>query len=187
MTFDVIEWCHLLCDCGFESHCGRWSKFGFSSTILNNTCKPLNSTLDNPLSDKFFELFQSVYEKQLTMLKKLHVQKSKVDKRLKSMKTWRRLSNVLFVTTFSTILICSVVLVIVAVPPLATTLSTTIGYNACGSCYSSIRIDGKGEMMSAMQVGSYIVIKDFDTIKVLVDKLGSEMESSRTRTDSSIW
>ncbi|KAI3747940.1 hypothetical protein L6452_10693 [Arctium lappa] len=141
--------------------------------------------LDSPFSDEFFELFQSVYNKQLTMLKKLQIQKSKVDKKLKSLKTWRRLSNVIFVTTFSTVLICSVVAAAVAAPPLVTALAAAaaVPLGSMGKWVNSLwkkyekEFRDQREMMSAMQIGNYIVIKDLDNIKALVDKLGTEMES----------
>ncbi|KAJ0469371.1 hypothetical protein HanRHA438_Chr14g0662531 [Helianthus annuus] len=147
--------------------------------------------LDNPFTDEFFQLFQSVYEKQMTMLKNIQNQKGKVDKKLKLTKTWRRLSNVIFVTTFSTVLICSVVAAAVSAPPLVTALAAAaaVPLGSMGKWVSSLWKkyekefrDQKG-VMSAMQVGSYIVIKDLDNIKVLVDKLGADMESMLQSAD----
>ncbi|KVI09014.1 UPF0496 protein 1-like [Cynara cardunculus var. scolymus] len=141
--------------------------------------------LDSPFSNEFFELFQSVYKKQLTMLKKLQIQKGKVDNKLKSIKTWRRLSNVIFVTTFSTVLICSVVAAAVTAPPLVTALAAAMAVplGSMGKWVNSLwkkyekEFRDQREMMSAMQIGNYIVIKDLDNIKALVDKLGTEMEN----------
>ncbi|KAJ6378722.1 hypothetical protein OIU78_028865 [Salix suchowensis] len=59
----------------------------------------------DPFTPQFFPLFQSVYEQQVSMLKKLLSRKKKLDKKLKSMKTWRRVSNVLFVSAFVSVLI----------------------------------------------------------------------------------
>ncbi|KAJ0083673.1 hypothetical protein Patl1_30198 [Pistacia atlantica] len=52
----------------------------------------------NPSTKEFFTLFQLVYKQQLSMLQKF--QRRKLDKKLKSMKTWRMVSNVLFVSVF---------------------------------------------------------------------------------------
>lgn len=149
---------------------------------------------DNPFSVEFFELFQSVYEKQLTMLKKLQIQKGKVDKKMKSMKTWRRLSNVMFVTAFSTVLICSVVAAAVAAPPVVTALAAAaaVPLGSMGKWVNSLwkkyerEFKDQREMMSAMQIGSYIVIKDLDNIKALADKMGTGMEGMLQNTDFAI-
>nr|XP_043634278.1 UPF0496 protein At4g34320-like [Erigeron canadensis] len=150
--------------------------------------------LDGPFSGEFFELFQQVYKKQVTMLKKLQTQKGKVDKKLKSMKTWRRLSNVLFVATFSTVLICSVVAAAVAAPPLVTALAAAVAVplGSMGKWVNSLwkkyehEFRDQREMISAMQVGNYIVIKDLDNIKALVDKLGDEMKGMMGNVDFAV-
>ncbi|XP_031253164.1 UPF0496 protein 1-like isoform X2 [Pistacia vera] len=43
----------------------------------------------NPFTEEFFTLFQLVYKQQLSMLQKLQRRKRKLDKKLKSMTTWR--------------------------------------------------------------------------------------------------
>lgn len=140
--------------------------------------------LDSPFSEQFFEFFQLVYKKQVSMLKKLQVQKSKVDKKLKSAKVWKRLTNVIFVITFSTVLICSVVAAAVSAPPLVTALAAAaaVPLGSMGKWVNSLwkkyetELKGQKEMINAMRLGNHIVIKDLDNIKVLVDKLGVEME-----------
>ncbi|KAD0968775.1 hypothetical protein R6Q59_008260 [Mikania micrantha] len=149
---------------------------------------------DGPFSNEFFELFQSVYEKQLTMLTKLQTQKGKIDKKLKSTKTWRRLSNVIFVTTFSTVLICSVVAAAVSAPPLVTALAAAaaVPLGSMGKWINSLwkkyekEFKDQREMMRSMQIGSYIVIKDLDNIKALVDKLGADMENMSQNADFAV-
>ncbi|XP_071709445.1 UPF0496 protein 1-like [Rutidosis leptorrhynchoides] len=147
---------------------------------------------DSPFNTEFFELFQSVYNKQVTMLKRLQIQKGRVDKKIKSSKTWRRLSNVIFVTAFSTVLICSVVAAAVSAPPLVTALvaaavAVPVGsmgkwVNTLWNKYEKVFRDQK-DMISAMQVGSYIAIKDLDNVKALVDKLVDDMENMLKNVD----
>lgn len=140
--------------------------------------------LDGPFSDEFFDLFQSVYRQQLLMLKKLQVQKGRADRKLKNAKTWRKLTNVIFVITFSTVLICSVVAAAVAAPPLVIALAAaaSVPLGSMGKWVNSLwkkyesELKSQREMISAMRMGNYIVIKDLDNIKALVDKLGVEME-----------
>ncbi|KAI3500571.1 hypothetical protein L2E82_19081 [Cichorium intybus] len=140
--------------------------------------------LEGPFSEEFFELFQSVYKQQLTMLKKLQIQKGKVDKKLKSAKTYRKLTNMIFVITFSTVLICSVVAAAVAAPPVVTALAAAaaVPLGSMGKWVNSLwkkyetELKGQREMISSMRMGNLIVIKDLDNIKALVDKLGIEMQ-----------
>ncbi|CAH1439603.1 unnamed protein product [Lactuca virosa] len=140
--------------------------------------------LEGPFSEEFFELFQSVYKQQLSMLKKLQIQKGKVDKKLKSAKTWRKLTNMIFVITFSTVIICSVVAAAVAAPAVLTALAAAaaVPLGSMGKWVNSLwkkyetELKGQREMISSMRMGNLIVIKDLDNIKALVDKLGIEMQ-----------
>ncbi|XP_076888424.1 UPF0496 protein At4g34320-like [Bidens hawaiensis] len=141
-------------------------------------------SLDAPFTEQFFELFHSVYRQQVSMLKKLQIQKVKVDKKLKSVKAWKRLSNVIFVVTFTTVLICSVVAAAVAAPAIVTALAAAAAVplppmgkwvNSLWKKYE-VELRGQREMINSMRIGNRIVIKDLDNIKALVDKLGVEME-----------
>ncbi|XP_076930842.1 UPF0496 protein At4g34320-like [Bidens hawaiensis] len=150
--------------------------------IINHFTK--FESLDAPFTEQFFELFHSVYKQQVSMLKKLQIQKVKVDKKLKSVKAWKRLSNVIFVVTFSTVLICSVVAAAVAAPAIVTALAAAaaVPLPPMGKWVNSLwkkyeaELRGQREMINSMRIGNRIVIKDLDSIKVLVDKLGVEME-----------
>nr|GEY73787.1 uncharacterized protein [Tanacetum cinerariifolium] len=123
-------------------------------------------------------------EVEVKMLKKLQVQKGKVDKKMRNVETWRRLCNVIFVVTFSTVLICSVVAAAVSAPPLVTALAAAaaVPLGSMGKWVNSLwkkyetELKGQRELINAMRMGSFIVIKDLDNIKALVDKLGVEME-----------
>ncbi|KAF9678372.1 hypothetical protein SADUNF_Sadunf07G0028200 [Salix dunnii] len=58
----------------------------------------------DPFTPQFFALYELVHEQQVSMLKKLQSRKKKLDEKLKSMETWRRVSNVLFVSAFVSVL-----------------------------------------------------------------------------------
>ena len=77
----------------------------------------------DPFSDEFFKLFQSVYEQQVVMLEKLQIKKSKLDKKMKSVKAWKKVSMIIFAATFTAVLICSVVAAALAAPPVLTALA----------------------------------------------------------------
>lgn len=134
---------------------------------------------------EFVVLFQSIYKKQMVMLSKLQTEKLRLDRKLKSMKKWRKLSNVLFVVTFTTILICSVVAAAVAAPPVLTALAAAaaVPFGSMGKWVNSVwkkyesEVKEKQEFIGAMEFGTFIVIKDLDNIRVLVDKLETKMES----------
>ncbi|XP_050206954.1 UPF0496 protein At2g18630 isoform X2 [Mercurialis annua] len=139
----------------------------------------------DPFNEEFFTLFQSVYKQQVSMLQKLQLRKKKLDKKMKSMKTWRMVSNVLFVSAFVSVLIFSVVAAAIAAPPvviaLASALAVPIGSVGkwCNSLWSNYtkELKGQKEIVSSMQVGTFIAIKDMDNIRVLVAKLEVEIES----------
>uniref|UniRef100_A0A6N2LQF4 Uncharacterized protein n=1 Tax=Salix viminalis TaxID=40686 RepID=A0A6N2LQF4_SALVM len=57
----------------------------------------------DPFTPQFIALFESVYVQQVSMLKKLQSRQKKLDEKLKSVQTWRKVSNVFEVGTFVTI------------------------------------------------------------------------------------
>nr|XP_009388042.1 PREDICTED: UPF0496 protein 1-like [Musa acuminata subsp. malaccensis] len=133
----------------------------------------------DPFTEEFFRVFQSVYRQQLLMLEKLQLRKNKLDKKLKSIKAWRTLSSIIFAATFAAVIICSVVAAAVAAPPVAAALAAaaSIPIGSMGKWIDSLLNDyqnalkGQKEVLSSMQVGTFIAIKDMDSIRVLIDKL----------------
>lgn len=144
----------------------------------------------DPFTEEFFKAFQSVYRQQILMLEKLQLRKMKLDKKLKSVKAWRKLSSIIFASAFAAVLICSVVAAAVAAPPVAAALAaaTSIPVGSMGKWFDSLwknyedTLRGQKEVMGAMQAGTYIAIKDLDGIRVLIDrveiKMGSLVESA---------
>lgn len=139
----------------------------------------------DPFTEEFFQIFQSVYRQQMSMLEKLQLRKNKLDKKLKYVHAWRKLSSVIFVATFAAVLICSVVAAAMAAPPVAAALAaaTAIPVGSMGKWIDSLwknyenALKGQKEVLSSMQVGTYVAIKDLDNIRVLVDRLEIEIES----------
>ncbi|PKI66174.1 hypothetical protein CRG98_013427 [Punica granatum] len=137
----------------------------------------------DPFTEEFFMLFQSVYKQQLVMLEKFRVRKRKLDKKLKSAEAWTRVSNVIFVAAFVSALIFSVVAAAMAAPPVITALAGAISApigsvgkwcNSLLKNYQSV-IKAEREIVSSMQVGTYVVIKDMDSIRILVNKFEIEI------------
>ncbi|KAK2978344.1 hypothetical protein RJ640_016446 [Escallonia rubra] len=139
----------------------------------------------DPFTEEFFQIFQSVYRQQMLMLEKLQMRKSKLDKKLKSVHAWRKLSSVIFAATFAAVLICSVVAAAMAAPPVAAALAaaSSVPLGSMGKWIDSLfknyetAVRAQKEVISSMQVGTYIAIKDLDSIRVLIDRLEIEIES----------
>ncbi|KAL2490712.1 UPF0496 protein [Abeliophyllum distichum] len=145
----------------------------------------------DPFTEEFFQNFQSVYRQQVLMLEKLQLRKNKLDKKLKYIRAWRKVSSIIFAATFAAVLICSVVAAAMAAPPVAAALAaaTSIPLGSMGKWINSLlknyenAIKGQKEILNYMNVGTYVTIKDLDSIRVLIDRLETEIESLLKNAD----
>ncbi|KAE9448528.1 hypothetical protein C3L33_19547, partial [Rhododendron williamsianum] len=148
----------------------------------------------DPFTEEFIQVFQSVYKHQILMLDKLKLRKKKLDKKLKYIHAWRKVSSIIFAATFAAVLICSVVAAAMAAPPVAAALAaaTSIPLGSMGRWIDSLwknyetALKGQKEVLSFMQVGTYVAIKDLDNIRVLIDRLEIEIESLMHNADFAI-
>jgi hypothetical protein len=139
----------------------------------------------DPFTEEFFVAFQAVYRQQLTMLEKLQQRKHRLDKKVKAIKAWRRVSSIIFATTFAAVLICSVVAAAIAAPPVAAALAAaaSVPVGSMGKWIDSLlkgyqdALRGQKEVVSSMQVGTFISIKDLDGIRVLINRVEMEISS----------
>lgn len=139
----------------------------------------------DPFTKEFFRIFQAVYRNHVTMLEKLQLRKSKLDKKLRYLHAWRKVSSMIFAATFAVILICSVVAAAVAQPHVAGALAAAASIPVCsvGKWIDSLlknyenAVKGQKETIVAMQVGTGLVISDLENIRVLVDRLEIEIQS----------
>ncbi|KAL6640907.1 hypothetical protein ACP70R_019088 [Stipagrostis hirtigluma subsp. patula] len=139
----------------------------------------------DPFTADFFAAFQAVYRQHLAMLGKLRQRKRRLDRRIRSVRAWRRVSGVVFVTTFAALLVCSVVAAAIAAPPVAAALAAaaSLPVGSVGKWVDSLlkqyqdALHGHKEAVSAMQVGTFIAIEDLDGIRVLVDRLEVQLGS----------
>jgi hypothetical protein len=145
----------------------------------------------DPFTNEFFILFQVVYTNQVSMLEKLQKRKRKFDRKLKNLKSWRRVSNVLFVSAFVAVLIFSVVAAAISAPPVITALAGALAVPIgsvgkwCNQLWKRTEneLRGQRDLVLNMWTGTFITIKDMDTIRVLVGKLEIEMESLMQSAD----
>ncbi|KAM1151896.1 hypothetical protein FF1_034560 [Malus domestica] len=141
--------------------------------------------IGDPFTEEFFQIFQSIYKQQILMLEKLQMRKNKLDKKLKCINAWRKVTGMIFVATFAAVLICSVVAAAMAAPPVAAALAaaSSIPVGSMGNWIDSLwknyenALRGQKEVISSMQVGTYVAIKDLDNIRVLIDRLEIDIES----------
>ncbi|GAV67107.1 DUF677 domain-containing protein [Cephalotus follicularis] len=145
----------------------------------------------DPFTEEFFQIFQSVYRQQMLMLEKLQLRKNKLDKKLKYIHAWRKVSSIIFVATFASVLICSVVAAAMAAPPVAAALAaaTSIPLGTMGKWIDSLwknyenALKGQKLVISSMQAGTYVAIKDLDNIRVLIDRLEIDIEALMQTAD----
>ncbi|XP_058069137.1 UPF0496 protein 1-like [Magnolia sinica] len=145
----------------------------------------------DPFTEEFFQIFQSIYKQQISMLEKLQLRKSKIDKKLKSAKTWRKVSCIIFASAFVAVVICAVVTAAVAAPPVAAAVAAaaSVPLGSMGKWFNSlwknyeVALKGEKEIIGSMWVGTFVAIKDMDTIRALVDHLEIEVESLLQNAD----
>ncbi|XP_073292703.1 UPF0496 protein At4g34320-like [Primulina huaijiensis] len=148
----------------------------------------------DPFTEEFFQSFHAVHKRQMVMLERLQIKNSKLDKTLKSVHTWRKISSIIFAATFAAVLICSVVAASIAAPPVAAALAaaTSIPLGSMGKWIDSLldnyenAVKGQKEIINSMTVGTYVTIKDLDSIHVLINKLELQIESLLENADFAI-
>ncbi|XP_047974875.1 UPF0496 protein At4g34320-like [Salvia hispanica] len=139
----------------------------------------------DPFTDEFYKMFQSVQQQQMQMLRKLQKKKRKLDKKLNCIKSWRKISSVIFAATFAAVLICSVVAAAMAAPPVAAALAaaTAVPVGSMGKWIDSLMkgyeaaVKGEKEMVNCMNVGTFVTIKDLESIRAMIERVEVEMEA----------
>ncbi|KAJ0959926.1 hypothetical protein J5N97_000303, partial [Dioscorea zingiberensis] len=106
-------------------------------------------TAGDPFTEEFFQI----------CLRSCIFRKNKLDKKLKYINAWRKVSSIIFVATFAAVLICSVVAAAMAALPRCSS-------SGCCDFYPP-----------QCRVGTYVAIKDLDSIRVLIDRLEIEIQS----------
>ncbi|RDX70733.1 UPF0496 protein, partial [Mucuna pruriens] len=138
----------------------------------------------DPFTEEFFQTYQAVYNQQIHMLEKLRVRQSKLDKKVRQIHTWRKVSSMIFVATVAAVLICSVVAAAIATPHVAAALAavTAIPIGSMGKWIDTMlknyedAMKGQKEVTISMQAGTFLAIRDLDNIRLLIDRLEVEIE-----------
>ncbi|KGN62084.1 UPF0496 protein At2g18630 [Cucumis sativus] len=139
----------------------------------------------DPFGEEFVTLFRSLYKEHLSMFKKLQHQKKKLDKKYSTMETWKTVSNVILVTAFASVLIFSVVAAAMSAPPVVIALGAALAVPMgpvgkwCNTLWNrylnSIKVEK--QLLSSMEGHSFIILKDFENIRLLVRRLSIQLGS----------
>ncbi|KAL3730665.1 hypothetical protein ACJRO7_027662 [Eucalyptus globulus] len=143
----------------------------------------------DPFTREFFELFQTIYKLQKFMLKKLWIKKKKIEKKLKSIQMWRKISSMIPVVTFAAILIYSVTTARVASPPVVVALAAATAMDAIGKWIDSLwknceeALKRREEVITSMQASIFVALKDLDKMRITIDPLEVQMKSLLQKAD----
>lgn len=89
----------------------------------------------------------------------------------------------IFMVTFTALLICSVVAAAVATPTVAAALAAAVPAGSMGKLVDQLwkkyenSVKGQKEVVTSMQVSTNVAIKDLEGIRALVNRLEVEIES----------
>uniref|UniRef100_A0A7N0T8M9 Uncharacterized protein n=1 Tax=Kalanchoe fedtschenkoi TaxID=63787 RepID=A0A7N0T8M9_KALFE len=177
----------LIIDVALQQYEDETTQQTFDERRYKKTLQELKNFKDlgNPFSDEFFLKFQETYDKQVTMLKKMQLRRQKLDKKARSLKSWRTVSNVIFVSTLAAVLIFSVVAAAIAAPPVITALvgALAVPIGSMGKWINSLwksyetELMGELKVVDSMHIGTYIAVQDLDNIRIHVNRLEIEIES----------
>ncbi|KAK4765143.1 hypothetical protein SAY86_026233 [Trapa natans] len=148
----------------------------------------------DPFSHEFFVLLHSVSDQQLSLFKKLQERKKKVDKKLRTTKTWRRVSNILFVAAFISVLVFSVVAAAMAFPPVVTAIAgaLTAPIGSVGKWIDSLwkkhqkELESQKEWLRVIGGSTKIAIYEVDSIRVVVDRFRIGIDSLMQKAEFAV-
>ncbi|KAL5713666.1 hypothetical protein ACHQM5_015721 [Ranunculus cassubicifolius] len=151
---------------------------------------------ESHLSEELLKSFEIVYSEHLQMLQRLQAQRIQLDKKMKKLKSWRKTMTVIFAATVVTVLVCSIAATAIAAPPLVTAVVAAVGaaaawiptenwFKRLWKGYEKA-LQEQREVVSGMQAGTQIAIRDLDNIRDLVERLETEMMDFLKNIDQSI-
>ncbi|XP_020574556.1 UPF0496 protein 1-like [Phalaenopsis equestris] len=129
--------------------------------------------------------FKPVYQQQLSSLGKLQNLEAEQDKKLKSVKIWRNVTRIIFVSAFAALFICSVVAAFEAASRIAAALAaaTAIPVGSIGKWFDSKWKDYQDalkvekELINKMHATTSVVLTYLNNIKILVNRLEDNIRS----------
>ncbi|KAK9109661.1 hypothetical protein Sjap_017721 [Stephania japonica] len=137
-------------------------------------------------TEEVLKKFGTVYDEHVEMLSRLQSQRSQLDKKMKKVRAWRKTASVVFAVTLATVLICSIVVAAVTAPPMVTAIVTAVSGAAAwapteswfGALWRKFEgaVQEQREVVSSVEAGTLVVMRDLNNIRVLVEGLEAELE-----------
>ncbi|KAG6514972.1 hypothetical protein ZIOFF_025348 [Zingiber officinale] len=90
------------------------------------------------------------------------MRKNKLDKKLKSIKAWRKVSSIIFAATLTTFLICSIVAAAIATPPVAVAVGIVAAISIGSMGKYSKSEDATNDMNTAIETGDLEGIEKYN-------------------------
>lgn len=140
---------------------------------------------ENPFGVSFIQKFQAVQERHTSMLVKLRDKKRKLDKKLKNVQVWAKVSSILFGAAVAAVLICSVVAAAIAAPPIAGALAaaSSLPLSSVGAWVRSLwkgyenEIKAQREVIQGMHMGTVVAIRELENIRSLASLLETQLKA----------
>ncbi|XP_019088309.1 PREDICTED: UPF0496 protein At5g66670-like isoform X1 [Camelina sativa] len=151
------------------------------------TLEELNKfkSLGDPFDGEFLTQYESIYDEQILLLDELRKLKVKLDKKQRNLKTWRIVSNVVFVTAFVAAFVLSVVAAAMVAPPVlsavASGLTTPIDVVGmwCNNMWKVYEkaVERQRGVVSSLESGAQANNELMVNIKFEVEKLSERISS----------
>ena len=132
----------------------------------------------NPFSEDFSKQFMTVYQRHLEMQNKLQAKKKKLDAKLRSVRGWMKVTNIILGATCAAVLLCRVITDAIAAPKVAEELAEESKKPGRGMgswlkplCRRYEQIRAQAEVMEDATKGTFVAIQDLNNIKASVERL----------------
>lgn len=160
------------------------------------TLEELNKfkSMGDPFDAEFVTQYESIYDQQVLLLDELRKLKVKLDKKQRNVKTWRILSNVVFVTAFVAAFVLSVVAAAMIAPPVlsavASGLTTPIEVVGmwCNKMWKEYEkaVERQRGLVSSLERGAQANNVTIVNIKFEVDNLSIKISSILKTVDFAV-
>ncbi|XAR72836.1 hypothetical protein NMG60_11019610 [Bertholletia excelsa] len=169
---------------------------GVGDTRYERTLEELKKleAAGDPFTEELARMFDSVSTQQKEMLEKVKLRREKLDKKIKQIRAWRKVSNVVIAITYAAVLICSIVAAALAAPPVAQALAaaTTIPFVSMGAWIDSQlkiyedNMKNQDKVHNEVESSTRVTIIELENIWVLIKRLKTQIEGLLDAADLAI-
>ncbi|KAH7373092.1 hypothetical protein KP509_17G036700 [Ceratopteris richardii] len=141
-------------------------------------------TAESPFGEMFFRKLENLLAVHRSMLAKLREEKKKLDKKLKHVEMWRKVSAVLLGAAAVAVVICGIIAAVITTPIIAGgfAAAAAIPTGSVGPWLKSMWNSYRDEYHNQRKVvqeaakGTFIAIKDMENIKILATSLDTKLK-----------